>query len=214
MFKLWPWLEANRQRFIYLGSAAIAVFFIWLFVSTQHQQRERAAGEAYTNFQLNQPPTLTVQQVADGYSKIANDYAGTLGAQRAQLQAAAILYGAGRYADAQALFQKFLDSSAGSPLAAGARLGVAASLEAQGKLDAAAAEYRAVATGFPDSTEALAAKFAQGRVLEAQGNLSDAVARYQEVARSQLAGSMGQEAAQRIALIQSKLSAAKPAAKS
>jgi len=62
--------------------------------------------------------------------------------------------------------------------------------------------------------EVVAAKFAQGRVMELQGKLTEASAYYQEVARSPLAGSMASEAAQRIALIQVKLSAAKPAAKS
>ena len=213
MFKLWPWLEANRKRLIYLGAAALAVFFIWLFLSTQRQQREQSAGEAYTKFQLNQPPTLTVQQVVDGYSKIANDYSGTLAAQRAQLQAAAMLFGAGRYADSQAAFQKFLDAGGSGALALGAQLGVAASLEAQGQLDAAAEKYHAVTTAYPESTEAITAKFAQGRVLELQGKPSEALTRYQDVARSPLAGSMAQEAAQRAAAIQAKLPTPAPAAK-
>ena len=214
MFKLWPWLEANRKRLIYIGVAAVAAFFIWLYVSTQHQQRETAAGEAYTKLQLNSPATVTAQQLAASYAKIASDYAGTVAAQRAQLQAGTVLYADGRYADAQAAFQKFLAAGNGSPLAPAAQLGVAASLEAQNKLDDALTAYHALATSYPDATETISAKFAQGRVLELQGKLADAVTRYQDVARSQLAGSLAQEAAQRVAVIQAKLAAAKPAAKS
>lgn len=214
MFKLWPWFEANRKRLIIAAVAAVVAFFIWFFITSQRQQNELAAGEAYTKLQLNPTPNPTVQQVADGYLQLANRYSGTLAAQRAQLQAATLYYGAGRYADAQALFQKFLASANGSPLAPGARLGVAASLEAQGKLEAAATEYHSVTTIFPDAAEVIPAKFAQGRVMELQGKLTEASAYYQEVARSPLAGSMASEAAQRIAMIQVKLAAAKPAVKS
>jgi predicted negative regulator of RcsB-dependent stress response len=214
LVKFWPWFEANRKRLILVGVAALVIFFIWFFISSQRQQKELAAGQAYTKLQLSLPPNPTVQQVADAYLKIANDYAGTVAAQRAQLQAAALYFSAGRYADAQALFQKSLASAGGSPLAAGARMGVAACLEAQGKLDAAAAEYHAVATSNPEAVEAIASKFAQGRVLELQGKLNEASAYYQEVTRAPLAGSMAQEAAQRLALIQTKIAATKPAAKS
>jgi predicted negative regulator of RcsB-dependent stress response len=214
MFKLWPWLEANRKRLIAIGGAAVAVFFIWLFISTQHQQRETAAGEAYTKLQLNSPATVTAQQLAAAYAKIASDYAGTVAAQRAQLQAGTVLYADGRYAEAQAAFQKFLAADSGGPLAPAAQLGVAASLEAQNKLDDALTAYHAVATSYPDAAETIPAKFAQGRVLELQGKLADAVTRYQDVARSQLAGSLAQEAAQRVAVLQAKLTAVKPTAKS
>lgn len=213
MFKLWPWFEANRKRLILAGVVALVIFFIWFFISSQRQQKELAAGQSYTKLQSSLPPNPTVQQVADAYLKIANDYAGTGAAQRAQLQAAALYFSAGRYAEAQALFQKFLTSAGGSPLVAGARMGVAASLEAQGKLDAAAAEYHVVVTGSPEAVEAVAAKFAQGRVLELQGKLNEASAYYQEVTRAPLAGSMASEAAQRLASIQLKLPATKPAAK-
>jgi predicted negative regulator of RcsB-dependent stress response len=209
LLKFWPWLEANRKRLIIAGVAAVVIFFVWFYFSSQRQQAELAAGQAYTEFQLNQPPTLPAQQVADGYLQIANKYAGTLAGQRARLQAAGILFGAGRYAEAQAQFQSFLAAANGSPLAASAQAGIAASLEAQGKLDDALAAYRKVASGYPDSIDAIQAKFAQGRVLESQGKLSDAVNAYQDVVRSPLAGTFASEAGQRIALIQTKLAAVK-----
>jgi predicted negative regulator of RcsB-dependent stress response len=218
MFKFWPWLEANRKRLIIAAVVLVLAFFTWFFISTQHQQKEVAAGQAYTQFLLNQPPASAPQQVADGYLKIANDYSGTLAGQRARLQAAATLFEAGHYADAQTQFQNFLTSEGGSSLASQAQSGLAASLEAQGKLDEALAAYRKVVTAYPDSTDVIMAKFAQGRVLELQGKLKDAVAAYQDVTKSPLAGSLGSEAAQRASQIQTKLAAAtsatKPAAKS
>lgn len=214
LIKFWPWFEANRKRLIYLAVGAVVVLFIWYFLATQREARSVQAGQAYTQLQMSLASSLTAQQVTDAYLKLAAQYAGTPAAERAQLQASAVLYNAGRYDDALAQFQKFLTANSGSLLASVAHLGAGASLEAAGKLDGAVTEYRAVATGFPNSSEALPAKFSLARVLEAQGKLSDASSYYQEVTRSQLAGSLGSEAAQRLAVIQGKLAAAKPASKS
>jgi len=214
LVKFWPWFEANRQRLIGTAVAVVVILFIWYFVTTQREQKAVDAGQAFTKLQLTLPPNPTAQQVADAYLKMADKYSGTLAAERAQLQAAAVLFGAGRYADAQALFQKFLGANSGSSLAAAARLGVAACLESQNKLDAAATEYRAVTTSYSSSSEALTAKFSLGRVLELQGKLTEATSYYQEVTRAQLAGSLASEAAQRLAQIQAKLPATKPASKS
>ena len=72
-------------------------------------------------------------QLADAYLKIAGEYPGTLGGRRAWLQGAAALFAAGRFADAQAQFQKFLDAHPDGDFSASAALGVAASLEGTGK---------------------------------------------------------------------------------
>lgn len=210
-FKFWPWLEANGKRLIIAAVAVVVAFFVWFFIATQREQKEIAAGQAYTQLILNQPASTPPQQVVDGYLKIAKDYDGTVAAQRAQLQAASALFVGGRYADAQAQFQNFVTANSGSALVATAKTGIAASLESQGKLDDALAAYRAVSTAYPDSNEALTAKFAVGRVLELQGKLSEAVTAYQEVTRLPLAGSLAQEAGQRIALLQVKIAAIKPA---
>jgi predicted negative regulator of RcsB-dependent stress response len=213
MFKFWPWFEANRKRLLIVGAVAVVGFFGWFFVSTQNQQNELAAGQAYTQFQLSQPPTAAARQVSDGYLAIATKYPGTEAAQRAWLQSATVLFQAGSYADAQVRFQNFLAADSGSSLAPLAHMGVAASLEAQGKLDGALTAYRTAATAAPGSAEAMAAKFSQGRVLELQGKLTEAVELYKDVEGSPLAGSLASDAAQRVALLQAKLAAAQPAKK-
>lgn len=214
IFKFWPWLEANQKRLIIGAIAAVVVFFVWFFIAKQREQAEITAGQDFTVFQTSQAESITPKQVADGYLKIATQYAGTKAGERAWLQAGTVLFSEGNYADALAVFQNFLKSEGGSSLAPAARLGVASCLEAQGKLDEALAAYRTVVMGRSDTPEALDAKFSQGRVLELQGKLSEAVAAYQEVTRSQLAGSLANDAAQRVALLQTKLAAVKPAAKS
>ncbi len=213
LIKFWPWFEANRKRLIILAVGAVVVLFLWYLTATQREQRAIAAGQALAQVQLNLPANPTAQQVADAYLKIATQYAGTVAAERAQLEAAAVLFSAGRYDEAQAQFQK-LSANSTSLLAPAARLGAGASLEAAGKPDAAVTEYRAVVTGYPNAAEALPAKYALGRVLEAQGKFSEAANYYQDLTRSQLAGSLGQEAAQRLSQIQGKLAATKPAPKS
>lgn len=214
VFKFWPWLEANKNRLIIGGVVALALFVVWLFISSQQREHAIAAGQAYTEFQLNQPPTTTAKQVADGYLQIAVKYAGTETADRAWLQGALTLFEAGNYADAQKQFGDLASRRSGSAIATLAQLGLAASLEAQNKLDEALNAYRAAANAASGSAEAIAAKFSQGRILELQGKLTEAMAVYQEVARSQLAGSLASEAGQRMALMQAKLPATKPAAKS
>jgi len=211
-FKFWPWLEANGKRLIIAAVALTAAFFVWFFISTQREQKEVAAGQAYTQLMLNPPAGANPQPAVDSYLALAKKYDGTMAAQRAQLQAASVLFMGGRYAEAQAQFQNFVTANAGSALVAAAKTGIAASLESLGKLDEALAAYRAVSTGYPDSNEAVTAKFAAGRILELQGKLTEAVAAYQEVTRLPLAGSLAQEAAQRVALLQVKIAAVKPAA--
>jgi TolA-binding protein len=214
LIKFWPWLEANRQRLIITSVGVVGVLFIWYFISVQKEQKAINAGQAYTQLQLNAPPNSTLQQVADAYMGIASQYVGTVAAQRAQLQAGTLLFDGGRYSDAQAVFQQFLGANGGSPLASAAQLGVAASLEAQNKLNDAAAAYRLVFTSHPDASEVLPAKFALARTLEAQGKSAEATSYYQEVMRAPLAGSLAQEAAERLAMIQTASAAAKPAVKS
>lgn len=212
LLKFWPWLEANRKRLIIAGVVVLAVLFVWYYMKTSREQHELAAGQAYTQFQLNQPPTPATQQVVDGYLEIAKKYSGTVAAQRAELQAAVLLFDAGRYADAQKQFESFLGSNSGGSLAVAAKLGVAACQESQGKLDEALSLYRQLQASNPETSEGVNAALSIGRILELQGKFSDAVTAYQQIMRSPLAGSLAQEAASRAALLQTKLTAQKPAA--
>ncbi|HEY5345799.1 MAG TPA: tetratricopeptide repeat protein, partial [Verrucomicrobiae bacterium] len=141
IIKFWPWFEANRKRLVIAVVAVVVVLFVWYFITTQRVQKAVDAGQAYTQLQLNMPPNPTVQQVADAFLQLAKNYSGTVAAERAQLQAAAVLFSAARYAEAQAQFQNFLAANKNSSLAAAAQLGVAACLEAQNKLADATAAY-------------------------------------------------------------------------
>ena len=106
LLKLWPWVEANKNRLI--GGAVIAViaiFVIW-FMAWQREAKEIAAGQALTQVAFSGGGTVG-RRLSEGRRRsIPARSAG----QRALLQGAAALFDAGKYADAQAQFQKFLDA--------------------------------------------------------------------------------------------------------
>jgi len=164
LIKLWPWLEAKKNLLIGIAIALLVIWGIYFFVTTQQEQKELAAGQALTQL-LTTPPASAAGagQMADALARLAAQYPGTAAGQRAQLQAAAALFTTGRYAEAQAQFQKFIDANASGPLAATAQLGIATSLEAQGKPEALAA-YQRVVSVFPASPAEPAAKAALARL--------------------------------------------------
>lgn len=209
MFKLWPWLEANKNRLIGAAVAVIVLWAVWYFVSTRKADREVAAGRELTQLLMTPPAGVNAP---DALGQFATKYAGTVAAQRAQLQAAASLFGMGRYPDAQAAFEKFLQNSPGGALAATAQLGVAASLEAQGKNDLAGVAYQKTASTYSTTPSALPAFCALGRLAEQAGKLNEALGHYENAARAgQAGGSLAQEAAMHAAEIKAKLAVQKAA---
>ncbi len=205
IFKLWPKLEANKNKIIGGVVAVAALIAIYNFIGSQHAAREQAAGEALTKL-LMTPPNGT--SPADALNKFAGEFDGTMAAQRAQLQAAAANFGAGKYADAQAGFEKFLANSPGGALAATAQLGVAASLEAQGKNDLAIAAYKKTVATYSGQPAALPAFVGLGRLYEQAGNLNEAVNNYESAAKAgQAGGTLAQGAGMRAAEIRSKMPA-------
>jgi TolA-binding protein len=209
-FKLWPKIEANWIRII-LGGSVIAVAAVLIsFYSWQREQKEITAGKALTQFMISVPRNATDDQQADLFLKIAGDYRGTSAGQRAWLQGAVMLFEAGRYADAQTQFQKFLDAHPDSFFAAQAALGVATSLDAQGKTDLAAGAYQRVINTSSDAMVTSSAKFALAQIDERQGKLTEAMNLYEDVVRNNPNGSLGSEAGLRAMELKMKLPSAPP----
>ena len=199
LLKLWPWVEANKNRLI--GGAVIvvvAVFLIW-FIAWQREEKETAAGQALT--QLAVTPD---GQTADDYLKIATEYPDTMAGQRALLQAAAALFVEGKYTDARTQFQKYLDAHPDNEFSGQASLGVAASFDAQGKTGLAADAYQRIVNSASDPAVINAAKFALARIDDAQGHYNEALMYYEDVARSNPNGSLGAEAGLRLMELQSR----------
>ena len=164
LFKLWPWLEANKKRLIIGGVLVGLAIAAFSYVSAQKEQNETAAGEELTKLLTSSAASASAPQLADAFSKLAAKYPGTAAAERAQLQAGSTLFASGQYAEAGTQFQKYLSSdNSGGALAASAQLGVAACLEALGKPEALAA-YQKVAANFATTTSGEVAKQAVVRL--------------------------------------------------
>lgn len=193
IFKLWPWIEANKKRLAVGVGIIAAAILILFYVASQRAQKEVDAGQALTQVAVSSD----VGQLADAYLKIAADYPSTLAGQRALLQAAGTLFETGRYADAQTQFQNFFDAHPDSMLSGQALLGVAACLDAQGKSDLAVGAYQRAIGSLSDAEGTGIAKLAIARIDETQGKPNDALALYAEVARANPNGELGSEASVR-----------------
>ena len=206
IFKVLPWIEANRKRIvIVLGLAALAIL-VYSFLSYQRDQKEINAGQALTQAMMPSGG----QPVDAALLKVAQQYPATVAGERAGVAAAAALFEENKFTDAQAQFQKYLEAHPEGQFAAQAALGVAASLDAQGKTDAAITAYQKVLSSGADASTVTAAKFALARLYEAQGKLAEAQKSYEDVARSSNPNSsLYSEAGLRAMELKSKLPAVK-----
>lgn len=212
LFKLWPWIEANRVRIasgagIILIAAGLISFYSW-----RQDQKEITAGRELTQLMVSDPRNASPVELAGRYMNLAGDYKSTSAGQRAFLQSAVMLFDAGQYAGAETQFQQFLAQYPDNFFAGQAALGLATSLDAQGKTDQAAAAYQRVINGFSDPVAANFAKYSLAQIDERQGKLTEALKLYQEITQSSLNGSLGSEAGMRIMELKSKPSSAPPAA--
>lgn len=207
LFKLWPKIEENKNLIFTVSGVLLAGVMVFSFVSWHGEQKEIAAGQALTGVLLNQGAAATPQAFAGQLQSLATEHSGTDAALRATLEAAAAYYSAGKYTDAQAEFQKVMDSSADQYFKGTAAFGLAACLEAEGKSQEAFQAYQRAQT-YPGGESTDAAKFALGRLSEAAGKLNDALNYYSQVSPNT---DMGQEAGMRARAIQIKVQADKPA---
>jgi len=202
LLKLWPRLEANKNR-IFAGAAviAIAIAIAWV-LAQQHDQKEAAAGEALTKLSESSGAS------PEAFLKIASDYAGTVAAQRAAVVGAGMFFVAGKYADAQTQFQKYLDDHPDGELSGEATLGVASCLQAQGKTDQAAAAYQRAVDNSADNMTVTMAKLSLAKIQEAQGKYHDAQLNFQEIVRVNQNNSLGQDAMLHLMELKNKMPAA------
>jgi TolA-binding protein len=205
-FKSWSWVEANI-KLVAIGAGIVAVAVVLASYYFWHQnQMEITAGQALTQLLISTAPNSDAGQLADAYLEIATDYPGTQTGGRALMLGATTLFQSGKYAEAQAQFQKYLGTYPGNAFSAPAALGVAASLEAEGKTDSAAAAYQRVVNTFSDPNAVDAAKFGLAKIDQQQGKIVDAEKFYQDVARDNPNTPLGSEAAFRAYQLRAKQS--------
>ena len=109
-FKLWSWVETNiKQVLMGLGVVVVAIALVSYYFWRQNQL-EIDAGQALTQVVVSSPGYSEANQLIDAYSKVAADYPGTQSGQRALILGATALFEGGKYPEAQAQFQKYLDT--------------------------------------------------------------------------------------------------------
>lgn len=197
--ELLTWLEVNKKRLIIAGIVAFGIWFAFtVYIHIERQREETASAElSALRGPIGYPMNYGIP--AQKYFEIAEKYSGTDAAPRALLLGASALFQEGKYAEAQANFQKFLDKYQGHILSGQAALGIAACLEAQDKENEALTKYQEVSARY--STEpavALPAKLSFARLSEKQGKLEQAYNTYNELARTDAFTSWGQEAMMRL----------------
>ena len=194
LFKLWPWIEANKARLLWGGGIVIAAVGVISFRTHQQTQAEIDAGVAVTQLMISDPRNTTLESQAGQFFKIAGQYRGTAAGQRALLQSAAMLFEGRKFGDAQAQFQQFLGEYPDGALTPQAVLGLAACLDAQGKTDAAVAAYQRVINSYSDVIASGFAKFRLAQIDEQLGRGTDALNLYEDVARSTRGTALGSQA--------------------
>jgi predicted negative regulator of RcsB-dependent stress response len=208
LFKWWPQIEANKNRII-TGAIIIAVVILgYSFYSWHNQQNRIAAGEAVTGALVSLPPGSDISQVANMYLGISDQYGSTIAGQRALMQGASALFMAGKYADAQSAFQRYLDNHPDDQFAGQAALGVAKCQESLGKLDAAEGTYQHVINDLADEEAVFAAQFSLAQIYLQQQKNDKAAQLLQKVAQGDRYGALGNEAAQALYNMQSRAPAA------
>lgn len=201
------WLDKNRKQVIYgaVGVAAVGAligFYFWAKAN-----KEENAGKALSQAMM----ALGRGESPEVMLRVAMANAGTPAAEQAQLLGANALFTSGKYPEAQAQFERFVQHYGTSPMAPQARLGVAASLAAQGKSDDAARAYKELVDRYPTSSSTPMAKFALASIYEVQGKLEAALTLFEEVtrgemnARGELSSSLGSEAGMRAEEVRLKL---------
>jgi TolA-binding protein len=187
VLELLAWIEVHKKKLI-IGASVLVVVGFGIYVHLLKQrERESAAARALTE---KRPPAgasdITPRMRSDDYLAVVKQYAGTGAAEQALLLAARSLFAEGKYAEAQALFEKFVAEHKGSPWIAQAEYGIAACLDARNETKQALAKYQQVAARYSSEAVVPYAQLAAARLCEASGRSELALRIYDEMARAKL----------------------------
>ncbi|MEI7732702.1 MAG: tetratricopeptide repeat protein [Verrucomicrobiota bacterium] len=204
--KFLTWLEENKKRLVVGVGVAIGIAVIVTCYNYYSEQQEVNASEALTGLRgpipgVSKAPPATSAQ----YFKVAEQYSGTSAAAQASLMGAEALYNEGKYAEAQAAFEKFLAQNGSHPMVAQAVLGIATCLDAAGKPNDALAKYQDASRQYSyDLSVVSISKLAMARIYEAQAKFSEAFKTYKDMAdmsRGQMYNPWMDEAQERLRLL-------------
>jgi predicted negative regulator of RcsB-dependent stress response len=192
-YKTWAWVETHKKQLM-IGAAGVLVVGLGVGFYIYQQNEKQAAASMALSRVASQSSTTGQAAAPEAFQKIAAEYPGTGGGERASLVAGVRLFDLAKYSEAATQFQKFLSEYPNSDFTGQALLGIAASLEAQGKTAEALKAYKDVTERRPSDSVVPQAKLAIARLNEASGNLAQARDTYEQIARPEF-GSIGQVAA-------------------
>lgn len=195
----WAWFEKNKKQTLWVTAIVAVVGLAVWYLALQREENEVQAGQLLSDAEMAHSGFGgSTQEIAQAYLKIAAAYPKTAAGARALLLGAGTLFTQGKFADAEAQFQKFTRDYRDNPLLGQALLGIAACLEAQGKTEQAITAYRDLASRHPTDSVIPQAKFALGRLYEAQNKPELARDFYEQVERESRFSSLGNEAGVRV----------------
>ncbi len=182
------WLEVNKKRLL-VGAGVVAVVASVIAVYRTHAEaQERKANAALLAVAGASLSGESRRPAAGDFLKVGEQYSGTKAARRALLLGAEALYREGKYAEAQAQFEKAQASLGSDNLAGTAAYGMAVCLDALGKTNEALAAYQDVVTRHASSAAAGQAKLALAGLQEARGEFAQALRTYNEMTNRLVSG--------------------------
>ncbi len=196
--QLYAWADARKQQLLYGSVGVVVVGIAVSYYLYNRSQREVQAGEALSQAAVSAVNLATRIEKPEPFLKVASEFSGTSAGSQALLRAAAAFFAEGKYAEAQAQYEKFMRDHRESPLAGQAQFGVAACLDAQGKAADATDRYKSLIERRPNDTIITQAKLNLARLYEAQNKPEQAKALYEEVGRAAPYGMTGAEAGVRL----------------
>jgi predicted negative regulator of RcsB-dependent stress response len=199
LIKLWAWFETHKKQTIWGAIIVAGAVFVGWFIVNQQEEKRIASGEALSHIVIPQILTPNAKPATEAYLRVVSRYPDSDAGARALLMAAVGLFDEGKYADAQAQFEKFRRDYHDSALLGNALLGIAACLDAQGKANDAINAYRDLVDHHPNEPVVLPqAEFALGRLYEAQSQPATARTFFEKVVTTDPYGSIGSEAGMRL----------------
>jgi len=205
LLNLWAWAEKNKKQLIYAAAGLGVAGCVVAYLVHSRSEKQIAAGKELSQTIFSQMGHPDVSATAEALLKVAAANAGTPAGAQALLLGASSLFNAGKYAEAQAAFERFRSENSGDVLVPQAIYGAGTALAAQGKWDEAARAFKEVVEQHAKAVIAKQAKFALANAYETQGKAELALPLYQEVMRDGASGSLGNEAAQRAEVLQAKI---------
>lgn len=194
------WVEVNKQRLIIAAVIAVVGGFGVYVYQWNADQSEQAASKALLELRATGGAEAPKGTASD-YLKVAANFPGTAAGQQAWLLGARALFTDGKYAEAQAQFEKFLTQRPNHPWAPQAAYGVAACLDARNELDPALAKYQDVASRYATEPVGHEAQLALARLYEAKNQPQLALKAYDDLLLKPTPGQSALDARQRRELL-------------